>query len=142
MLGIRSAGTSLAAAVAAGASSALPPITLRPVGHPFQRVVSVAPALTRRILDRERFYAIADEGPGLSGSSFGAVADWLEDHGVAPSRIAFFPSHKGEPGARASERHRARYERARRCLVELDTWFVPRLASIIEGCVGERVATC
>jgi hypothetical protein len=149
VLGIRSIGVSLAAAVAAGAASARPAITLRPVGHPFQRSLRVAPSLERRILERaeERMYAIADEGPGLSGSSFGSVADWLEDRGVSPSRIAFFPSHGGDLGPFASERHRARWARARRCAVSFEDIFVfvgsggTRLSGLIEGCVGAKVTS-
>lgn len=145
-LGIRSIGTSLAAAVAAGSGAACPPITLRPVGHPFGRSVAVAPSLEARILRgaSESLFAIADEGPGLSGSSFGSVADWLEDRGVAPSRIVFFPSHGGSPGPRASERHRARWERARRLVISFDALFLsgprPLLASVIEAATGAEVS--
>ena len=60
-------------------------------------------------LNTETRFAIVDEGPGLSGSSFGCVADWLEDNGVAPERIHVFPGHDGPLGPAASARHRDRW---------------------------------
>jgi hypothetical protein len=109
VIGIRSIGTGLAALVAA-ALGAPPPVTLRPVGHPFQRRLSVSSELEREIRsDSGAVFAIVDEGPGLSGSSFGAVADWLEANGAARERIHAFPSHQGDLGPEASAAHRARW---------------------------------
>ena len=78
-----------------------------------------------------------DEGPGLSGSSFGAVADLLGQCGVPAARMAFFPSHGNEPGPMASARHRATWRSVPRHVTafedlvlqpsrpdqRLDTWF-------------------
>jgi hypothetical protein len=120
VLGLRSIGTGLAALVAAGLDAA-PAFSLRPVGHPFDRRIAATPELTRKILDNKNArYAIVDEGPGLSGSSFGCVADWLEGHGLAEQRIHVFPSHKGDPGPQASDRHRRRWARLPRHCVEAD----------------------
>jgi hypothetical protein len=121
VLGLRSIGAPLAALVAAGAGERISPvITLRPVGHPFARTLALGPGIERMILRglADATYAVVDEGPGLSGSSFGAVADWLEGHGVAPERIHFFPSHLNALGPSASEPHRRRWEGARK-------WHVP-----------------
>lgn len=124
IIGLRSIGTSLAAAVAAGAGSG-DVATLRPAGHPFRRRLALSDALRDEILSGPATtYAIVDEGPGLSGSSFGCVADLLEDHGVAPARIHFFPSHPGDLGPEASPRHRARWAKARRHLVGFDALFL------------------
>jgi hypothetical protein len=98
VIGIRSIGTGLAALVAAVAGDAASTVTVRPSGHPFSRRIAVGSRLERELLGERREgrrYAVVDEGPGLSGSSFGCVADWLEDRGVAPESIAFFPSHRG-----------------------------------------------
>jgi hypothetical protein len=112
VIGIRSAGTALAAIVAA-ALGADAPVTVRPVGHPFDRRLQLSAELERRILtDDPPCFAVVDEGPGLSGSSFGAVADWLAAHGVAPERVHFFPSHAGEPGGKASSERRHRWRAA------------------------------
>jgi hypothetical protein len=121
VIGLRSIGAPLGAMVAA-ATGAPRPVTLRPVGHPFRRALSLAPALEAALLAgpaRARF-AVVDEGPGLSGSSFGAVADWLEDRGVAPGRIHLFPGHAGAPGPQAAARHRERWARATRHLVPFE----------------------
>ncbi|MGY2047634.1 hypothetical protein [Methylobacterium sp. JK268] len=140
-LGIRSIGLPLAS-ITAAALDARAPLSLRPVGHPFDRRLALAEGAWLRARAAHGPVAIIDEGPGLSGSSFGAVADHLEDSGVAPERIAFFPSHAGDLGPRAQPRHRARWARARR-------WTIPfarlvgdgaprahRLSTWVEGLVG------
>jgi hypothetical protein len=102
VIGIRSIGTGLAAVVAT-ALDAPQPVTVRPVGHPFERELRISDGLAMQLLSGGYCdYAIVDEGPGLSGSSFAAVINWLIGHGVAPQRIHIFPSHAGEPGAQAS----------------------------------------
>jgi hypothetical protein len=138
VIGIRSIGTSLAAAVAAagrGEASA----SVRPGGHRFARTLSIGVRMTGRLLAaadapgaRRPLFAIVDggldegldEGPGLSGSSFGAVADWLEEHGVAPDSIVFFPSHRGPLGPQASASQRKRWDAARKYVVEFEELFV------------------
>ena len=55
----------------------------------------------------------------MSGSSFGAVADFLENGGVPPDRIHFFPSHWGMPGGCSSDRHRLRWQHASRHVVDI-----------------------
>lgn len=117
VIGLRSIGTSLAAVVAVAAGVKRLPVTLRPVGPPFERHVKVGDSLERKLrraAARGERFAIVDEGPGLSGSSFGAAADWLESIGIVPERIHFFPSHPGDVGPRAGERHRRRWNRASR----------------------------
>ncbi|GAA0582999.1 hypothetical protein GCM10009416_21760 [Craurococcus roseus] len=139
VVGIRSIGVALGALVAA-ASEAPPPVTLRPVGHPFRRELSLSQGLEAELLaDPPTAFAVADEGPGLSGSSFGAVADFLEDRGVPPGRIHFFPSHGGEPGPRAAPRHRARWAGAHRHVVGFDALAGHRLPSWVEDLVGAPV---
>lgn len=119
VIGIRSIGTSLGAVVAA-ALNAPPAITVRPFGDPFARQV----ALPAELVDSTSHYVIVDEGPGLSGSSFGSVADWLEQRGVPPERIAFLPSHGGDVGPEASERHRQRWNNAQRIAAEFEPQFL------------------
>ncbi|WP_374471847.1 hypothetical protein [Phenylobacterium sp.] len=115
VIGLRSIGTSLAAAVAA-ATAASTVVTVRPTGHPFRRELRLGPRLLARLRAHPGPFAIVDEGPGLSGSSFGAAADALEALGVAPERIVFLPSHAGDLGPQASPEHRARWRTAT-CLV-------------------------
>jgi len=144
VIGIRSIGTGLAAAVAAVTGEDASVVSVRPAGHPFSRQVAIGHELRQELLAEGRAqprYAVVDEGPGLSGSSFGCVADWLEDRWVAPEAISFFPSHRGGLGPYASERHRARWERARREVVELDDLFARwPLESWVKDLTGEPEA--
>jgi hypothetical protein len=119
VIGLRSVGAPLAAVVAAGLGMRSA-VTLRPTGHPFYREVKLAEALATEILaDKEARFAVVDEGPGMSGSSFGAVADFLETGGIKRNRIHFFPSHWGMPGGCSSDHHRQRWQQARRHVVDI-----------------------
>src|SRR4051794_13717773 len=94
IIGIRTIGCVLAAMVAAGCGARNHPMTVRPVGHPFQRTLALradASEMLRR--QRDRTVAVVDEGPGLSGSSFAAVLGALRDAGVPPANVRVFPSH-------------------------------------------------
>ena len=140
VLGIRSIGTSLGAVVAAAAGTD-ELYFVRPTGPPFRRTLPLDGALAQVLVThgRHAHYAVVDEGPGLSGSSFGAAADCLQSHGVASSRIHFFPSHGGDLGPRASARHRERWKRAHRCHSSFESYFdEARLRSLLfDACEGE-----
>jgi len=132
VIGLRSIGTGLAA-MATAALGAERPITLRPSGDPFARALRIDDALADALLRGEPHYVIVDEGPGLSGSSFGAVADWLEEHGVARNRIAFLPSHSADLGLHASSAHRERWQKAQRPVATMDrlpAWVAAQIGPI------------
>ncbi|MDR6758662.1 hypothetical protein J2Y48_003970 [Mycoplana sp. BE70] len=142
VIGIRSIGTGLAAIVAA-ALDAEPPVTVRPVGHPFKRGLRVGPQLAERLLSSpDACYAVVDEGPGLSGSSFASVAYWLTGHGVNRRRIHFFPSHGGGCGIMASQTTRENWERSPRHVLGLEDLLMGavdphhRLETWIASCTG------
>ncbi|HZZ89632.1 MAG TPA: hypothetical protein VFE13_15000 [Caulobacteraceae bacterium] len=118
VIGLRSIGTSQAAAVAA-ALAAPTPITFRPQGPPFRRTLRLSDRLRKRLAEHAGAFAIVDEGPGLSGSSFACVAELLGHLGAAPERIVFMPSHAGEPGPRAPPEVRRLWAAVRRVPV---TW--------------------
>jgi hypothetical protein len=130
VIGLRSIGSGLAA-MAAAALGAATPVTLRPSGDPFGRRLRLDDRLAAELLEGEAHYVIVDEGPGLSGSSFGCVADWLEDRGVPRDRISVLPGHGGELGPQASERHRQRWSEVQRPVAKVD-----RLRGWIEEAVG------
>jgi hypothetical protein len=144
VIGLRSIGAGLAALVAA-AIGADRIFTLRPVGQPFERRLAIGPALSQTILaDPEAAFAVVDEGPGLSGSSFGCVCDWLVASGVDPRRIHFFPSHVGDLGPKASEAHRSLWRSVTRHVVSADEAVLarrkaPALADWAAAVVGKRV---
>jgi hypothetical protein len=146
VIGIRSIGVGLSALVAT-TSNGTAPLSLRPIGHPFQRTVAPGPEIADALLsDRAATFAIVDEGPGLSGSSFGAVADFLESNGVSRAKIHFFPSHAGDVGPGASEQHRVRWQGAARHVVDFDALIVHsansshRLESWVADITGPCVA--
>ena len=141
VIGIRSIGTGLAAMVAV-ALGAPCPVTVRPVGHPFRREIRLAPELDAELVgDRSACFAIVDEGPGLSGSSFGAVADHLEGAGIGADQIVFFPSHAHDLGPQAQRRHRERWARARSLVVHFDDLVLqaPEPAHRLESWIADAV---
>jgi hypothetical protein len=125
VIGIRSIGLGLAALVAAGAGAGAP-VSLRPGGPPFRRSLALDRSLIAKLIQTPATtrYAIADEGPGLSGSSFGAVADLLIEHGVPEKNIHLFPSHAGVPGPAADSHQRQRWARLPRHVVDFDSLFL------------------
>jgi len=107
VIGLRSIGTSLGAMVGAALGSTRL-LTLRPVGHPFERRIHASEQL---IDTRADAFAVVDEGPGLSGSSMAAVAQWLGRAGVATQRVHFFVSHAHGAGRHTSQATREWWER-------------------------------
>jgi hypothetical protein len=134
VIGIRSIGTSLGAIVAAALDAPL--VTVRPFGDPFARQVD----LPADLIDDNSHYVIVDEGPGQSGSSFGSVADWLDERGVPLERIAFVPSHAGNLGPVANETHRRRWHRAQRVPADFNpSWLAHRFGPLETLRSGERL---
>jgi hypothetical protein len=123
VIAIRSIGTSLAAMIAATAGVGQM-ASLRPRGDPYDRHIVADDGLARVMRDKGGAIAVADEGPGLSGSSFLAVADWLEQHGVASRRLHLFPSHRGAPGPQAGEAVARRWHGFTRHVTTFDDVFL------------------
>ncbi|HVI30633.1 hypothetical protein [Phenylobacterium sp.] len=136
VIGLRSIGTSLAAVVAA-ATSAAEVVSVRPIGHPFRRELRLSAAVRARLAAHVGPFAVVDEGPGLSGSSFGAAADALESLGVAADRIVFLPGHGGDLGPEASPRHRARWAAATRLVAQapcpVADWFADLTGPVVDA---------
>ncbi|HWY71488.1 MAG TPA: hypothetical protein VNX88_22665 [Terriglobales bacterium] len=105
VVGIRSIGTTLSAVVRAWFElHGIPAerITVRPTGHPFDRVLSLGQKHRQWIargMQREASFLVVDEGPGLSGSSFLAVAEALAKAGVSQNRIILLPSSSPNPSS-------------------------------------------
>lgn len=105
VVGIRSIGTTLSAVVAAWFRARGVPaqrITVRPTGHPFDRSLAFTTQQREWIRQHRNLTAsffVVDEGPGLSGSSFLAVAEALEREGVAAEAIVLLPSSDPDLGS-------------------------------------------
>ena len=105
IVGLRSIGTTLSAVVRATLSvSGCRNIrcTVRPEGHPFQRVVRLPSDVPSHLPHA----LIVDEGPGLSGSSVAATAQALLAKGFPGHSIALLPGHGNGPGNATSEETR------------------------------------
>jgi hypothetical protein len=124
VIGIRSIGASLSAVVSArldGLGCNVRSHTVRPRGHPFNRVVQISRALRSEWAARNSaFFAIVDEGPGLSGSSFASVAVMLECTGVPDERIVLFPSWNADSSAFVNDSARERWRRYRKFIGSVD----------------------
>jgi hypothetical protein len=140
VIGIRSIGTSLAAVVAA-AIGAEPPITLRPFGNVFERRIAIEPELERELLEGNPHYVIVDEGPGQSGSSVGAVADWLCERGVTLERIALLPSHGGLPGPEATAARTRLWQTVQRRVGDFGEQWPELIGGWCEASIGPLVET-
>jgi hypothetical protein len=98
VIGIRSIGTTLSAVLAArfkNTGAWTRRFTVRPTGHPYERELAFTSDQIRIVAEadsRGAEFFIADEGPGLSGSSFLSVGEALADAGIARNRIAFIGS--------------------------------------------------
>jgi hypothetical protein len=92
VIGLRSAGSALGAVAAAAlerAGVATELLTLRPRGAPDARDYSLDDRLDARLRSQaEGFFLIVDEGPGLSGSTFGRALKLLLGLGASERRIA------------------------------------------------------
>jgi len=99
VVGVRSIGTTLSAVMAAAArrrGMKAERLTVRPQGHPYNRTAEFS---ARRLAAIDQYasldatFAVVDEGPGLSGSSFLAVAEALEQAGAPREKIILVSSH-------------------------------------------------
>jgi hypothetical protein len=105
VIGIRSIGTTLSAVVQAALCCQgvhAERITVRPIGHPYDRHTAFSSSQLRWIaatLSRRADFFIVDEGPGMSGSSFLSVGDALISAGVPRSHIAFLGTREPDPSS-------------------------------------------
>ena len=118
VIGIRGIGASLASAVAGCLEEHdchVRSYTVRPHGHPFDREVGIGDHLRAEWGDAQSaVFAVVDEGPGLSGSSFASVTKLLASIGIREDRIVLFPSWSANPAAFVNESARSQWERHRR----------------------------
>jgi hypothetical protein len=138
VIGLRSIGTTLAAMVATALGDDAP-LTLRPIGHPFDRRVAWDGGT---LAMAGAHHAVVDEGPGLSGSSVAGVVRQLRAEGVLPERIHLFPGHGNGPGAQASAETRTLWASTPMHLTSFDDLILRaaepahRLQSWVEAIVG------
>lgn len=119
IVGIRSIGTTLSAVAAAAARARgifAERITVRPQGHPYNRAAEFTPeqmAAVGRAVSGGANFIVVDEGPGLSGSSFLAVAEALERAGAPTERILLVSAHEPTVDMLCAENAARRWQRFR-----------------------------
>jgi hypothetical protein len=111
VVGIRSIGVTLSAVACAAMRRRGTPCTrinVRPTGHPYDRALELTDELRRWVAEAgDAGFLVVDEGPGISGSSFLAVAEGLMACGVEASRIQLVGSRQADASAlRAAEAER------------------------------------
>jgi hypothetical protein len=103
VIGIRSIGTTLSAVATAALKRrgvAASRITVRPIGHPYNREVKLEEhqsAWLRHKNGEGATFFIVDEGPGLSGSSFLSVAECLVHQGIGADRVTLIGTREVDP---------------------------------------------
>lgn len=101
IVGVRSVGTSLSAALAAGlrpSGTHVLRATVRPSGDPFAREVALSSTerrCFRAAAARGAIFFVVDEGPGLSGSSLAATALALERCGAETGQVHLVCARRG-----------------------------------------------
>jgi hypothetical protein len=140
VIGLRSIGTGLAAMAGAALASA-EIVTVRPIGDPHARRLSLSAEMLSRLRAGRR-WAVVDEGPGLSGSSFGAAIDAVRQVGGNEDAVWVIPSHAGEPGAAATAAQSDRWRRLRRAPARTEAVLLGRrgLCAWVCDLVGEPLA--
>jgi hypothetical protein len=119
VVGIRSIGSTLSAATAAGLQHKGVPanrFTVRPGGHPYNRRTQFSAEqmkLVQTEISHGASFLIVDEGPGLSGSSFLSVAEALLQAGVPREKITLICSHDPQPDRMCAENAAARWQQFR-----------------------------
>ncbi|HEX8985062.1 MAG TPA: hypothetical protein VF767_06520, partial [Bryobacteraceae bacterium] len=123
VVGIRSIGTTLSAVVVAALERRdmrASRMTVRPVGHPYDRQTRFAPEQLRWIGEQqecEAEFLVVDEGPGMSGSSFLSVGEALLEGGVQRERVHFLCSRQPDLGQLCARNAAARWQRFHACYI-------------------------
>lgn len=136
VLGIRSIGVTLSAVLMAALTPrgyASDRMTVRPTGHPYDRKLTLDRQQVAWIeAHRGAEFMVIDEGPGLSGSSFLAVAEGLVSAGVPTEKILLIGSRQPDVAQLRSPNAVERWSRFRfACLASHP--YCPKGAAIAIG---------
>ncbi len=138
VIGIRSIGATLSALVAAAfrlRGVRVARMTVRPEGHPYDRrakFTSGQAELVQESANSQAEFVVADEGPGMSGSSFLSVGDALLGCHVPRERIAFLCSRIPDPDTLRAANGGERWRSFRTYYVKKN-WRLPADAKIYVG---------
>jgi hypothetical protein len=117
VVGIRTVGVALSALVRVALEAEghrVERLTVRPVGHPFDRRVDEdGHAVVQALAAGAQTFIVVDEGPGLSGSSFLSTAEWLSKLGVPAADILLLGTRACDPQTLLSPQAATRWSRFR-----------------------------
>lgn len=147
-IGLRSIGACLSSLVGASLvelGCTVRALTVRPRGHPYDRYVKITSGLGKYFLrNRNEYFLVVDEGPGLSGSSFASLSERLRKLGIEENKIILFPCWEPDGSEFFSDSAMRSWQRFKKYSVTFeDTWIntgrladklpYPKLADISAG---------
>lgn len=146
VVGIRSIGVTLSAVACAALrlrGIECQRATVRPTGHPYDRKLEVTPEL-RKWVERshDAEFLILDEGPGISGSSFMAVAEALVQCGIECEQIHLIGSRAVDPSTLRTENASERWKRYRFHVMQSEPLPPPGAGESISGGTWRRYFQC
>ncbi len=119
VIGVRSIGTTLSAAVVAALRARgvrCVRFTVRPGGHPWDRTLALSHdqrAVIQLGLESDAEFIVVDEGPGMSGSTLLAAAEAVLNDGVPHDRLTVYCGHPPDSEKLMAPRARERWQRLR-----------------------------
>lgn len=146
VLGIRSIGVTLSAVACAALCRRgieCQRMTVRPTGHPYDRKLE-ANSVLREWISRssDADFLVVDEGPGISGSSFLAVAEALTECGVESRQIHLLGTREIDPANLRAENAPARWQRYEYHCVQSAPLLPAEAGESLSGGTWRRHFTC
>jgi len=146
VLGIRSIGVTLSAVACAALRRRgldCRRINVRPTGHPYNRTLELTAELRRWIAEcGDARFLVVDEGPGISGSSFLAVAEALAACGVDAGRIELIGSRAADASTLRAPEASTRWPRFRFHLMQSAAIAPPDAGESLSGGAWRRRFLC
>lgn len=146
VVGIRSIGVTLSAVACAALRSRgidCQRTTVRPTGHPYDRKLEATPELREWVeRSRDAEFLIFDEGPGISGSSFLAVAEALVLCGIDSERIHLIGSRAVDPATLRAENASERWRRYQFHIMQTEPLPPPEAGKNLSGGTWRRYFQC
>jgi len=146
VLGIRSIGVTLSAVACAALrlrGIECQRFTVRPIGHPYDRQLELTPELCEWLAHaHDAGFLVVDEGPGISGSSFLAVAEALVKCGVEAERIQMIGSRAVDPSTLRATNARERWTRYRFHVMQNEPLAPAEAGESLSGGIWRRYFHC
>ncbi|MGC4069256.1 MAG: hypothetical protein QM784_32325 [Polyangiaceae bacterium] len=124
VIGARSIGTSLSSVVESYLASrgvSTESLTVRPIGHPFDRQMHFESSVHEQMKRIEfEYFLVVDEGPGMSGSTLASIAKALTRLGIPREHVVLFPSYDTDGSSFVNDEARVIWQQHLRFLGTFD----------------------